>query len=50
MIELIKSITFDRWLKKLRDPQAKARIAMRLRRLTLGNAGDVRRIGNERSE
>jgi putative addiction module killer protein len=50
MIELIKSTAFDRWLKKLRDPQAKARIAMRLRRLTLGNAGDVRPIGNGLSE
>jgi putative addiction module killer protein len=50
MIELIKSTAFDRWLKKLRDPRAKARIAMRLRRLTLGNAGDVRPIGNGLSE
>lgn len=50
MVEIIKSATFDRWLRKLRDPQAKARIEMRIRRLGLGNPGDVRPIGNGLSE
>ncbi len=50
MVELIKSATFDRRLKKLRDPQAKARIEMRIRRLGLGNPGDVQPIGNGLSE
>jgi putative addiction module killer protein len=50
MIEIIKSSTFDQWLKKLRDPQAKARIQMRIRRLGLGNPGDVRPIGEGLSE
>lgn len=50
MVEIIKSATFDRWLKKLRDPQAKARIEMRVRRLGLGNAGDVQPIGKGLSE
>jgi putative addiction module killer protein len=46
MVEIIKSATFDRWLKKLRDPRAKARIEMRIRRLGLGNPGDVQPIGD----
>jgi putative addiction module killer protein len=50
MVEIIKSDTFDRWLRKLRDPQAKARVEMRIRRLSLGNAGDVQPIGGGLSE
>lgn len=50
MVEIIKSNTFDRWLRKLRDPQARARVEMRIRRLSLGNAGDVQPIGEGLSE
>ena len=50
MVEIIKSDTFDRWLRKLRDPRAKARVEMRIRRLSLGNAGDVQPIGEGLSE
>jgi putative addiction module killer protein len=50
MVEIIRSDTFDRWLRKLRDPQAKARVEMRIRRLSLGNAGDVQPIGEGLSE
>lgn len=50
MVEIVKSATFDRWLKKLRDANARSRIQMRIRRLGLGNAGDVRPIGNGLSE
>jgi putative addiction module killer protein len=46
MVELIKSATFDRWLISLRDRQAKARIEVRLRRLSLGNTGDVKPVGD----
>jgi len=50
MVDIFKSATFGRWLKKLRDPQAKARIEMRIRRLSLGNPGDVQPIGEGLSE
>lgn len=50
MIELIKSATFDRWLLELRDMQAKARIEKRLRRMSLGNPGDVKSVGEGVSE
>jgi putative addiction module killer protein len=41
MVAIFKSATFDRWLRKLPDYRAKARIEMRIRRLSLGNHGDV---------
>jgi len=50
MVEIIKSATFDQWLRKLRDPRAKARIQTRIRRLGLGNPGDVQPIGGGLSE
>jgi putative addiction module killer protein len=50
MIVVIKSATFDRWFDALRDPNAKARIAVRIRRLGLGNPGDVKPVGNGVSE
>lgn len=45
MVEIIRSETFDRWLKRLRDSEAKVRILMRIRRLSLGNPGDVQPVG-----
>ncbi len=50
MVEIIKSAIFDRWFRKLRDHNAKARIQMRIRRLGLGNPGDVQAIGSGLSE
>ncbi|KZD04916.1 type II toxin-antitoxin system RelE/ParE family toxin [Oceanibaculum pacificum] len=50
MIELRQTETFARWFDGLRDRDAKARIAIRLRRLSLGNAGDVKPVGDGISE
>ena len=50
MIEIVKSEQFDVWLKNLRDLRARARIEARLLRLALGNAGDVRPVGEGVSE
>ena len=41
---------FAQWLKALRDPTAKAKIASRIRRLAYGNPGDVAPIGGGLSE
>ena len=50
MVEILKSATFDRWMRKLRDPNARARIQTRIRRLSLGNPGDAQPIGKGLSE
>jgi len=50
MVEVVKSSVFDSWLSGLRDRQAKARILVRIERLTLGNPGDVKPVGGGISE
>ena len=50
MIEIRQTDVYAQWLDKLRDRQAKARIAVRIRRLSLGNPGDVRPVGGGVSE
>jgi putative addiction module killer protein len=42
MLEILKSTTFEAWFQGLRDNEAVARINARIRRLSLGNAGDAR--------
>jgi putative addiction module killer protein len=46
MIQVLKSDAFDAWFKKLRDHEAKARILVRVARLSQGNAGDVKSVGH----
>ncbi len=41
---------FKLWFRNLRDTHAKARIILRIRRLSLGNPGDVRPVGKGVSE
>lgn len=41
---------FSDWLASLRDVRAKAEIARRIRRLALGNPGDVKPVGQGVSE
>lgn len=50
MIEVRQTDQFARWFSKLRDRTAKARIDIRIRRLSLGNHGDVRAVGEGVSE
>lgn len=45
IFDLVKSSLFDRWLTHLRDRRAKARIEARIRRMSLGNPGDVKTLG-----
>jgi putative addiction module killer protein len=49
-LQIWQTEVFSLWIKKLRDPQARARINVRIRRLSLGNAGDVKPIGSGVSE
>jgi putative addiction module killer protein len=50
MIEVRETGTFSEWLSGLRDPRAKAEVARRVRRLALGNPGDVKPVGAGVSE
>jgi putative addiction module killer protein len=50
MLDIIQSDTFRRWVAALTDQRAVARISARVRRLSEGNAGDVRPVGDGLSE
>ena len=50
MIEIRQTETYADWFADLRDRQARARIDVRIRRLSLGNPGDVRPVGEGVSE
>jgi putative addiction module killer protein len=50
MIELLTTIEFDVWLRRLRDRNARLKITARMLRLASGNPGDVKPIGEGLSE
>lgn len=50
MLEIRQSTTYSSWFDKLRDKAAKIRIDIRIRRLSLGNPGDVKAVGEGISE
>jgi putative addiction module killer protein len=50
MVEIRQTSVFVGWFSRLRDQQAAARINIRIRRLSLGNAGDVKPVGGGVSE
>ncbi|MFM5892494.1 MAG: type II toxin-antitoxin system RelE/ParE family toxin [Dolichospermum sp.] len=50
MIEIRETEIYSQWFKSLRDRQAKARIDIRIRRLSMGNPGDVKPVGQGVSE
>ncbi|MCB0159823.1 MAG: type II toxin-antitoxin system RelE/ParE family toxin [Caldilineaceae bacterium] len=50
MLEIRQTDVYAKWFSKLRDREARARINVRIRRLSLGNPGDVRPVGEGVSE
>lgn len=50
MIEVRQTEVFSNWIRKLRDETARSRIQIRIRRLSLGNFGDIKPIGDGLSE
>lgn len=50
MIEIRETETYADWFSGLRDERAKARIIARIYRLSLGNPGDVKPVGEGVSE
>lgn len=49
-ITILETPAYARWFAALRDPQAKARVLTRLRRLSLGNFGDSKALGSGLNE
>lgn len=50
MIEVRQTDKYSEWFADLRDRRARARINARIRRLSLGNPGDVKPVGEGVSE
>lgn len=50
VIEVHQTDVFEAWFSNLRDRVARARIDIRIRRLSLGSYGDVRPVGGGVSE
>ncbi len=49
-VEIRQTEIYGKWFDGLRDRQARARIDARIRRLSLGNPGDVKPVGKGVSE
>jgi putative addiction module killer protein len=50
MVQIIRTEEYASWILSLRDDRAKAKIALRVDRLALGNPGDVKPVGGGLSE
>jgi putative addiction module killer protein len=50
VIEIRQTEIFARWFDGLRDSRARMRVQARIRRLSIGNPGDVRPVGEGVSE
>ena len=50
MIEIRQTLEFLRWFDGLKDIKARARVQLRIDRLSLGNPGDVKPVGEGVSE
>jgi putative addiction module killer protein len=49
-MQVVQSDVFTAWLDNVKDERAAARIVTRIRRMEIGNAGDVRSVGDGVSE
>ena len=45
MIQIRETDAYANWFERLKDREARSRILVRLRRLSLGNPGDVKSVG-----
>jgi putative addiction module killer protein len=50
MYEIRQTSTYKRWFTALKDRKVRTRIDVRIRRLSLGNPGDVKPVGQGVSE
>lgn len=49
-MEIRQTTVFRKWFSGLKDEVARSRVAIRIRRLSLGNFGDVKSVGGKVSE
>jgi putative addiction module killer protein len=49
-MQIVQSDVFTAWLDNVKDERAAARIVTRIRRMEIGNAGEVRSVGEGVSE
>jgi putative addiction module killer protein len=45
-MDILKTDEYHKWFTKLKDQVAKAKINIRLKRIILGNNGDIKSVGN----
>ncbi len=45
MVEVRQTESYKKWFKGLKDRKARARIDIRIKRISLGNLGDVKPVG-----
>jgi putative addiction module killer protein len=50
VFEVRQTSVYAKWFASLQDGAARARVDVRIRRLSLGNAGDVKSVGDGVSE
>jgi putative addiction module killer protein len=50
MVEIRQTETYRKWFDSIRDKNARVRIDIRIRRLSLGNYGDIKPVGGGISE
>lgn len=50
MVKIVRTEVYDRWVRKLKDRNAVARISVSIRKISLGNFGDVKPVGGGVSE
>ena len=50
MIQVLRTAAFDDWLQALRDKVGQRQVLARLTRLSLGNWGDCKPVGDEVTE
>lgn len=50
MVQIVRTEVYERWVRKLKDRNAVARISVAIRKLSLGKFGDVKPVGGGVSE
>ncbi len=50
MFEIVETAEFTQWLNSIKDGMTRRRLVVRLRKLSLGNMGDIKPVGEGVSE